>query len=573
MAGDLVCPLSIDQIVEKILAFTQALCDVKFYAYQSVFAHRIIESVITKDQATITGLWSRQCGKTESIADVGVGLAIILPSLAEAFPDDGLFKPFKTGFKLGIYAPIAHQAGIAFSRMRRVIQSDNGLEILSDPEIGVEIVQNRGDMISFSNGSRIMSKSASPDTHVEGDTHDLIVLEEAQKLSRSKVDKEILPMRTATGGTIVKIGTAWMSRGGFHSSIQDNVSVYSNGGKRNHFEFPYTVVIAEKRRRYEEEVLEFGERGANPFHLMYEKAVEEEIRRLGGTDNDDFKMNYMCIWFETRMVAISMSRMKSSSIALAGLESGPRKVGVQVAGLDIGKTTDATVLTTMVVHRDKPIMNTVHMPEAEEERQIYYPKTIIDWKEFYGNFEGDEGQYNSLVQYIMMTNVSVLVMDATALGNPVFERIQFLLEPMITVVPYIFGTVSKHNLYKYYLQEFNAGRIMHAAGPQTKKGRELAKFYSEHESLDKVQKGAYIICEAEEGDHDDYPDSGALAAWAEKVMDEVAMPEIVITPGLSNSYRFPNAQDGQGVETSSSLSRYQKSGFGGNIQSRYGRRR
>jgi hypothetical protein len=525
-----VCPMSTDQVVHSILVFTEALCDVEFYAYQETFAHRIVESVVSGDGGTITGLWSRQSGKTETIADVTLGMCIILPSLAEAFPDDERFIPFKDGFHAGIYAPIEWQAAISFTRMRDTISSDRGKEVMEDPEIDVQVTTNRAATFGFTNGSRVMAKSASPDTNIEGDTHHLILLEEAQKLSRHKVDKEIMPMRTATGGTVVKIGTAWHSRGGFHLSIQDNVDQYEKGGKRNHFEFDYKVVIAEKRAQYDREVREQG-RG-NPFHLKYELTINEEIRQ-NGIDSDEFQMNYGCKWKETRAIAIKPSTMiKARELKF---ERGKTRGGFQVAGLDIGGINDATVLTTVLVQRDKPIINRNHLPEAEEDNQIYYPKIILDWMELMGDFEGDEGQYHALVNYIAATNIQVLCVDATAVGNPVFQRIQYLLEPTVVCYPFIFSTVSKHNLYKYYLQELNSGRLTYVAGDKTREDREYRKFQKEHENLDRVMKGQYVVYEASEGEHDDYPDSAALACWAEKLADSLVMPEVVaIGPGVAS---------------------------------------
>lgn len=469
---------------------------------------------------------------TECIADVTLGMCIILPALSDAFPDDERFMPFAKGFAAGIYAPIDWQANISFARMRNVLATDQAKEVLEDEEIGVAITTNRAALFAFSNGSRVLAKSASPETQLEGDTHNLIILEECQKITRAKVDKEIEPMRAATGGTMVKIGTAWHSRGGFHLSIQDNVEQFERYGRRNHFEFDYQIVIAEKRRAYETE----KEQGktANPFHLKYELYVNDQIRQHG-IDSDEFQMNFGCKWKETRIIAIRATVLLSAR--RLDLERGRSRMGFQVAGLDIGGMNDATVLSTLFVDREHPVINRSHVPEADEDRQIFYPKVLMDWKEFMGDFEGDDGQYNLLYEYLMKTSVQILCIDATSIGNPVYQRMVAMLEPEIICYPFVFSAPSKHNLYKYYLQELNSGRFHYAAGKQTQQDREYQKFIREHESLDKVLRGQYVVYEASEGEHDDYPDSAALACWAERLMEELIMPEMVaIGPGASSPF-------------------------------------
>lgn len=517
--GDLVCPLSTRDIVDRIVLFCEGLSDVKFYTYQSLFARRIVESVLENDGADITGLWARQCGKTETVADVGIGLAVILPVLAREFPDDKRFMPFAKGFWAGIYAPVQDQAQIAFTRMREKVNSPEGKAILEDEEIGVEVLTNRGDVLTFSNGSIIIAKTASPDTQIEGKTHHLVFLEEAQKLSRTKVEKEILPMLAFTNGSMVKIGTAWESRGGFHVSIQQNIDTYQAGGKRNHFEFPVDIVISEKRRMFE--------LSGNPKHLNYEKFVDKELAKMGGRETDEFKMNFRCMWKESRVIAVSEHVFAEA--ADMSLEAGPRRYGVQVGGLDIGKIHDVTVLTSMLIHLDRPIRNYATIGDVNEDKQKYYPKTIVDWLELGGSFEGSNGQYNRLVEYLLQTSIQVLVIDCTAMGDPVFERIEYMIGGSIVCVPYRFTSLSKSLLYKYYLQELNSGRVRYAAGGATMTRPEWIKFRGEHLDLDKEEFGGYTLCRAPEGGHDDYPDSAALACWGEKVLEDVRMPEIEIS--------------------------------------------
>lgn len=513
------CPLPTRDIVDRIVHFIEIFSEVKFYTYQNLFCRRIVESILENDGAIITGLFCRQSGKTETLANTCMGLAIILPCLAKEFPEDPRLSSFAKGFLAGIYAPIKEQAEIAFSRMRHHVTSEYGVALMEDPELDVGITIDRADTLAFSNGSVVIARSASPDTQIEGKTFHVVFLDETQKLLRAKVEKEIRPMLAATFGTMICIGTAWESRGGFHVYIQRNLDIHRDGGKRNHFEFPYDIVISEKNKAYEKD--------GKPFHLNYEKFVNQEMYHFGGKDNAEFRMNFMCLWQESRVIAVRQNIFREA--AIKDLEAGPRRGGNQVAGLDVGKINDPTVLTVMTVDWSNPIRNPFYTPDSEEDRQNYFRKTIVDWLELDGSFEGETGQYRSLIEYLMRTGVEILVVDSTSIGDPVFERIDAMIGGNIRCVPFKFSHQSKSNLYRYYLTELHSGRIRYAAGTETQERYEYRKFQYEHLDLDKTEYGGYAVCRAPDGGHDDYPDSAALACWAEKIADQVRIPEIQVS--------------------------------------------
>lgn len=527
------CPLSTRDLVDKILQFCEILAGVKLYTYQSLFVRRIIESVIINDSARITVLCARQVGKSEAISACAAGLATILPVLASEFDTDKRLMPFgaiagaTSKFSIGIFAPIEKQAKIPYERTQAIFASEHGMAVLSD--LGIRVTASRGDRLSLSTGAMISCTTASPQSKIEGGTHHLVILEEAQLISRAKIDKEILPMLASTAGSVVSIGTAWESRGGFHTQIQQNLEQHAATGVRDHFEFPYDIVLVEKRKAYEKD--------GNPWHLRYEKFIDSEIKRLGGTENIEFKMNFKCAWNESRVIAVNKGLFLS--MGDPNVEAFPRKDSFQVAGLDIGKISDSTVLTTMSIDLANPVINEYALPGADSDKQIYYPKRITDWLQLGGSFEGDTGQYKRLIEHLMMSNVKILVIDSTAIGDPIFERIQDMVGDSIVCVSFKFSSASKSLLYKYYLQELHARRISYAAGPNTVQTTEFMKFKNEHLNLDKVVAGGYTLCQAPDGEHDDYPDSAALACWAEKLKDEVMMPTIEVssTPLYTRSGR------------------------------------
>lgn len=596
LEGEGACDLTNEEVADKVLAFAEIFSAIKLYTYQRLFAFRIVMSVLDNDGAIVTGLWARQCGKTETVASLALAMAVLLPSLAKAFPGDSRFRRFYKGFMIGIYAPIEKQSLLSFDRMRKTVNrptSQDGMvvgakEIMEDPELDIRVISSRGDTLSFSNGSVIIARTASPQSQIEGETHHIVICEEAQKLLRSKVEKEIRPMLASTNGTMVKIGTAWESRGGFHQSIQQNVDIQKTLGIRNHFEFPYDIVCAEKLRCYNEEAKAYKANPAenpapNPFHLNYRKFVDSEITRLGGpgigTETLEFKMNFRCLWNESRVIAITPDVLRS--MEANDVEAGPRIGGFMVAGLDIAKTSDRTVLTLMEVDKSTPHLNRNYLPGADEDKQLYYSKTITDWVELQGTFEGNSGQYASLLNYLRQVTVQVLVVDITGMGDPVFERIQEMVGGDITCVPFRFSNAAvKSQLYKYYMQEIHAGRLRFANGPNTRATRyEHARFVKEHLDLDRQLHAGSVVYLAPEGEHDDYPDSAALACWGEKVSESSSMPVIQSSSapqGWGGASRR-TARSGDVFSSSSSMPTIEVSGGAGPLPSssraaRYARR-
>jgi hypothetical protein len=323
---------------------------------------------------------------------------------------------------------------------------------------------------------------------------------------------------------MIKIGTAWESRGGFHTDIQQNIDLHRRTGKRNHFEFPYDRVIAEKRMMFA--------RDGNVAHLAYEKFVNSCIKRLGGTENLEFRMNFMCIWNESRIVAVSLELLNACQEGMETVEAAPTRGDVMVVGIDFGKRRDSTVVTLGRIHIDRPIVNMVRTPDSEDDRQVYYPKEICDWLELEGPFEGSDGQYARIVEYMMMCGVKAAALDATSLGGDVIcERIEAMVGLNIPIIKFIYNVASKSNGYKYYIQEMKAGRLKYPAGPETRARLEYQRFRDQHLALDREVFGNHIIIGApkDSDDHDDYPDSGMLMCWAEKMYPTVVMPEVQVS--------------------------------------------
>lgn len=543
--------LTVAQVIDFVFKFHQALTGHTFFGYQFVFCRRIVESVLLNDGATITGLWSRQSGKTTAVAELMITLAIILPVLAQAFPHIQFLHPFLEGILIGIFAPIEHQAGLSYRKMRKIIHGERAREILEDEEINVEIETSRGDTLSLSNGANIWARTASVNSKVEGETFHIILLDESQDLDRFKVEKEIEPMRAATRGTMVKIGTANFTKGGFKTDIEYNIEAHKLGkAPRNHFQFDYKQVIADRRA--------MAAKTGNTALLNYEKYVQDKRRKFGGEKSLSFRLNFLLEWQLSSQEAFSARTILSCEDFSRQLNQLPgtaeRDVDrlresnwIRVGGLDIAKINDSTVATVMEYDVNHPVSM---RDKLTGEMIHYYPKRVAGLLELQGLFEDSsegEGQYTSVVNFFRKWGVERVVMDSTGMGNPTYERLQ-VLAPEIEWVEFKFSAPSKTNLYKHYVDEFEAGRVKIAAGgPKNEQGQtvsqeshEFEAFIEQHKNLEREVRGQYVDYRAPKRDrnrpdqeedeiHDDYPTSGALAAWGVKthLLQEVR----VDTPG------------------------------------------
>lgn len=531
------CPMTTRQLVLKCLDFVQVFSNRKFYKFQCDISYRIIESVLLNDGMIITGLVSRQAGKTETVSKTVIGLAVLLPKLASMFPADKRLSNFQNGFSVLIFGPIEDKALLPFDRARELVNSEHGANILA--KLKITTGSNRKGTLTFSNGSVVTAKSASANTNNEGFTGNLIVLEETQDISRSKIDKEIRPILANTRGSMVAIGTANEVGASFKEMILANQETEARTGVKNHFEANWRIVVTHKNAQYAKEEAEYksGKSKKAPFegHLNYEKHVRDEIARYGGEDVPEFRMNFMLMWREGGAGAIDRPAWLRS--ALVAKELGQRVYpGAQVAAIDVGKVNDSTFVTVGDLDWSNPIVD--HFAQGSDtEPATLYRKCVTDMASYKGDFEdrnGKEGQYQKIVKFLTGPgkSVSVLCIDSTSVGDPVFERLRVLLGDTMNVVPIKFTHIEKNNLYKHYTQEIVAGRVLYNAGPITQQMSVFREFEDQHAELLKVtneEKGT-VSYEAPQGHHDDAPDSGALLCRAATLVKTLTMPYIECQP-------------------------------------------
>lgn len=496
--------ISTTDLVNRIFNFCEVYSGRVMYPYQTQFSKRIIRSVLENDGAEITALFSRQSGKTETISITVGGLMIILPQLANMpmFADDPRFTMFKDGFWVGIFAPSKRQAEITYNRMKGRIQCKESLAVMEDPDFRLEFTTSNGQTVALSNGSFVTAISASDQSNIEGESFKFIICEEAQDISNYKIRKSIHPMGASYNATICKIGTATTFKGDFYEAINRNKKEYEEGHSRlkNHFEYNYKVVMK--------------------YNPRYAKYVEREKKSLGET-SDEFRMSYNLEWIISRSMFVDTEKLEKDCGDEYLNRVSSDKLATHVGGIDIGggsnknKDADSTVITIVEVDWDSPVLMETRIEEETGEEICYlaFNTYIKDWCEIAPEIAEDyEEQYNIIMDYLQNFKLARLVVDATresSLAHRIRANVNY------EVIPFVFGSKSKSDLYKHLDSEIRTGRARFPRGKDTTCTKEYNKFIQQLSDLQKGYSGSNLVVAHpdERGAHDDYPDSWALAVW------------------------------------------------------------
>ena len=506
-------------LTAKIMLFCQALSGRRWYPYQEEFARRVIESVLLNDSAEITALFSRQSGKSTTIADVAIGLMVFLPSLMrlpyyEYILPDTLFKTnkmtgireyrFKDGFWVGIFAPALEQSSGTFEKCKGNVENETAKVLLSQPEIAQFVNEKNGDTVSLTSGSLVRCQTASINANIEGKTYHLIICDEAQDIDSFKVRKSIHPMLSSTAGTIVKIGTPNNKKSDFYEALNRNRrEMKYPGRRRNHFEFDWRYCA-----KYNDE---------------YAKYVDAEKKRIG-EKSDEFQMAYNLKWIMERGMFIARETLTGTPEdrwSGMGQDYEPEpfeKRGRHVAGIDVAKSPDSTVVTILEVDYDHPEIYEQRISGTGDMVTVKaFPKKVLGWLELQG--ENYEDQYWQIIDFLDAFNIEKIIIDSTnGNGEYLKDRLSIYYH-QIEVEGYKFLLGTKSDLYKNLQVEIHGKRIVFPWSIRTEEDCiEAKRFVAQMENLEKEYKGQHLVVNHpdEKDAHDDYPDSLALACWAAK---------------------------------------------------------
>lgn len=480
------------ELTDKIIEFGKALTGIPLYDYQYLFAFRVIFAVITFENEVLTALWSRQSGKSEDMAFVIDTLSVILPAIAPMYSE---LKMFENGVKIGLYAPQQLQVNTTYDRAMERLSSENAELILEDPGIDTGLTSTRYLMLT--NGSATTGQVASKTSKIESKTFHLIILEEAQDSDDFIVQKSIEPMLSATGGTLLKVGTTGTTKNNFYFEIQNNIK-RQRGVKDPrlffHFQFDYKQVIFYKRKQFEAD--------GNPFHLLYEKDVLKK-RDKWGEESEAFKLGYGLKWPLDSGMFITDELFNAICNKKLSLPDEFQEDWVICAGLDFGKDNDSTVLTVArVFYPDEEY--TTEPPQ----------KQIIGWLELSG--VDYESQHHILLDALIDYQVQILYTDYTGVGKPPTERLMAACGEHVTIVPYTFSRPTKSDMWVALDSDIKSGRLVVPAHKKIRETEQFIHFEDQLKGLYKSFEGGYMVCQHgdEPNAKDDYCDSLALCILA-----------------------------------------------------------
>jgi hypothetical protein len=439
---------------------------------------------------------------TETVGGTVAACAIMLPILANKYPDDwrlnitdeqGNYRGFRHGVKVGIYAPKHEQSQITFERVRGAIETKTSLRVLR--ELNVKAETNNGNTVSLTNGSEIICQSASDQSKIEGATHHLLIAEEAQDISDMKMRKSLHPMTASTKGTIVKIGTASTQKCDFYNAIKENRRFELETGKKNHYFFPWTV--------------------CSKYNSLYREFIEGEKRKIG-EQSDEFRMSYGGEWIFERGMFIPERVLFDRLIATReGIWSdyhwkdrpGQLKYHDVVAGIDWGQTSDSTVVCLMAVDWRNPISEQESWDMHGVHKYVQYHKHIIGWLEFLGDtYETQFHEiYNTLID---VPGLRKIIMDSNTCGKPMFDRFSAVFSMLgkgIEIEPFNFSAKVKSDGYKSFASDLQSKSITFPAGPNARDVN-YKRFVFQMLDLKKEYKSGlmYVSHPDERGAHDDY---------------------------------------------------------------------
>lgn len=477
-------------IIEKILLVIDELSNHPLRPYQRPLAYRILESLIIEDNAKITALWSRQSGKSETVADTVAGAVIMLPRLAKIFPR--LLGKFAEGLWVGVFAPTDEMSETLFSRIVYRLTSDRAQEILNDPEID-ERIDGRGKLIRLrKSGSLVRKQTAHPKAKIEGQTYHLVVIDESQDADDRVVNKSISPMLAATAGTLVQTGTTAYHKSGFYSQIQINKrNSTKRGAVSNHIQVDWRTVA--------KHVPEYG------------KFVRGELERLG-EDSDEFKLSYRLIWLLDKGMLITADRFDSLGDTTMQTVTDWYRSPV-VVGIDPARKKDSTVVTVCWVNWDYP------------NRHGQYEHRVLNWLDLQGM--DWESQFYRITDFLSRYNVLAVGIDVGGLGDVVASRLKVLM-PHTEIVELKSDRTAQTKRWSHMMDLLNKQLIVWPAHARTRSRSTWKRFRQQMEDAELTYQGPHILVAAPETDaaHDDYVDSLANALF---LTAELTLPEAEMT--------------------------------------------
>ena len=290
----------VDKLIDKLMVVCDEISGHPLRKYQKPFARRVFESLIINDGATITALFARQTGKSETVANCIATAMIMLPILAKVFPD--LLDKFEEGVWVGRLRP-GRRAGRHAVRPHRLPADVRHAPRRSwhDPEIGAKVLaKGRTVWVRFRSidgeGSLVRKTTAHPRATIEGRSYHIILIDECQGADDRVVNKS---HRADGRGLQRHHGVHRHARptprtSSTPRSRSNKRALTQRGSSRcNHFEVDWRTAARE--------------------NANYRKFVNKEMLRMG-EDSDEFKLSYRLVWLLDKGMFTTSARSWTTAV-------------------------------------------------------------------------------------------------------------------------------------------------------------------------------------------------------------------------------------------------------------------
>ena len=475
----------------------------------------LVRAVCNPRIRKVAALMARQAGKTESIASF-VGY------LLDNYPM----------MRIGIFTPRIQQAEINVGRTSVFFQ-------MNEDKLNNKIIKCTKQRIELSNGSFVMAVSGSDQSNIEGLTFDVIVLDEAQKVSNYTVSERIVPMGGATNAKLVKIGTPKF-RNHFWESFQPGQAYHPTNKpdgfvqiRRDWTECPQLWALDKPKL-----ILPDRETGEDRAYSRYvfglmPKALKQwyfpnnpELWYEGEMSVEDFKTQYMLEFVDGAGQFLSTEEWSSLTDGEHDWIDHSNIGEKYVAGLDFaGSSAEGADFTHISVVRIAP--NGVRQKVwAKEMHGVNYAEQI---REIAKIFTGPRAKFP----------VSSIFADYTGCGRPVVDVLKndhgLPIEGIIFNGADIYtksGMNLKNVMFAKMKNEIAANRFQYPKKSSilSLNDKDLTGFYhkmvGEWKDLEmEVRFGVNKRIEAGNGGHDDVCCADALANFAAEFGNRSRMPK------------------------------------------------
>jgi len=465
---------NIFDVIEACKDWREILCiriKEKLRPYQMPLSDKMIEFVLTEGVLgnEVSTLWSRQSGKTETVALT----TLVLGTFHILF--------LKEGFGCGLFAPV--ESMITHVTRNRVRQKYKMIKHWLERE--GHIIQTAGEgytaatftLQSLINDKEltIRSLSAGESASIIGETFSLLVIEQSELVDSLKLKTDIFPMGAAKGGVRIMTGTT--SPYFRNEYFREAIEKWNKDPKLNKSTSDWVEIVDWKE--------------AAKVCPAYSRYVKRERDKLG-EDSIEFKTQYGLEWVGTALKFVGWE-------TLAVLEQDYESLleRLRFFAIDVARAGDSTVVT--IIELDG---GSIH---------------ILGWLELEGiDFEIQIPTMVGFLDHYKPLRYGLV--DIAGMGRPIYDMLKKKLWPWARLDAYYPGEGSNDDMYKALDREVAHKRIFYPKTVAADQKKNKAKFIEQMLDLERKYKGFSLKLEAPriKGRHDDYPVSLAMAVYALK---------------------------------------------------------